>query len=189
MDNFNLKSFLFENKMGMYSRAEGMSGDNVTDLGVGQAEADMEMQDGTLDEGQSGTTTATVEEYTPMILGKEYLINGSAEVEYSEEAADYEDQQMISAGGFTVDKAVLTIAELFVEEGTTSYRQIQDPKFIKQIQDLINTDPKLSADFEKECQDYFVNWDQLSERQSNDEQIGIGYAMKVKDSDPQQKDF
>lgn len=104
--------------------------------------------------------TTDIPEYEMVILGKEYLIKGSAEVEFTYEDDEYEDHHLIYSGGYVVEKATISISELSVEDGD-SYRPIKDPKFIKQIEDLINTDPKLKNQFEEDCAEFLVKWDRL----------------------------
>lgn len=189
MDNFNFKKFLFENSLGAYSKAEKIQEVDPATLGMDQAEADtqMQMQDDQngdmVDNASMGTvaeaenTTIQIQEEPFFILGKEYIVSGEVEIDYEYEKPDYEDQQMISAGGYVVTDAKITISELFVEEGD-SYRPVQDPKAIKQIQDLINTDPKLKRNLEDISTNKVA--DSLEEEDVKGEQIGIGYAMKVK---------
>lgn len=178
MDKFNFKEFLIENRVGMYAKARPITEEIEVNTEV------TSVHEQPVEEGSSevNTTTVDVRDHDMIILGKEYIINGTAEVEFTEEEADYEDHMMINPGGYVVEKATIAISDLAVEDGD-SYRSINDPKYIKQIQDLINTDPKLQNRFEKFCAEYLVDWSSLGE------QIGVGYVSKVKDADPAQEDF
>jgi hypothetical protein len=164
---------------------------NPTALGVGQAVADREMQkqddensdwvdNASMDvvaEVGEHSTEVKIEEWEVSILGKDYIIDADVDVDFHYEADDYEDHMVTSPGGYYVDNAIATITKLGVEEGD-SYRDVNDPVYIKQIQDLINKDPKLNRKLEDEVADR-VDWSNMDET--------VGYVMKTTPSDPAER--
>ncbi len=207
MNNFDLKQWLFENKVGAYGKAsllnefdseDGFSDENKNrddmneinpaSLGVGQAMADAEMQKQDDDERgdmvnnasmgvvaeDQGNTDVQIEEWEVNILGKDYIIDADVSVDFHYESADYEDHMEINPGGYFVDNATAVITRLGVLEGD-DYRDITDPAYIKQIQELINKDPKLNRKLEDTAANS-VDWSRMDET--------VGYVMKTKPSDP-----
>lgn len=211
MTDFNLKQWLFENRLGAYGKAsllrefdseDGFSdettnrGDmneiNPAALGVGQAVADAEMQKQDDDERgdmvdnasmgvvaeDQGNTDVQIEEWEVNILGKDHIIDADVSVDFHYEGADYEDHMEINPGGYYVDNATAVITKLGVEDGD-DYRYVTDPVYIKQIQDLINKDPKLNRKLEDTAANS-IDWSRLSENMEET----VGYVMKTKPSDP-----
>lgn len=161
---------------------------NPAALGVGQAVADREMQKqddensdwvdnasmGVVAEAKEHYTEVKIEEWEVNILGKDHIIDADVDVDFHYEADDYEDHMITSPGGYFVDNATATITRLGVEDGD-SYRDVNDPAYIKQIQDLINKDPKLNRKLESEAAD-MIDWSKMDET--------VGYVMKTRPSDP-----
>lgn len=207
MSNFDYKQWLFENRLGAYSKSsllkefnseDGFSDEeqnrddmneiNPAALGVGQAVADAEMEReddlnsdmvdnvsmGVVAEAGEYSTEVKIEEWEVNILGKDYIIDADVDIEFHYEGDDYEDHMLINSGGYYVDNAVAIITKLGVEDGDT-YRDVNDPTHIKQIQDLINKDPKLNRKLEDEAASS-VDWSRMDET--------VGYVMKTKPSDP-----
>jgi hypothetical protein len=90
-----------------------------------------------------------------------------------------------SPGGYYVDNAVAMITKLGILEGD-DYRYITDPVHIKQIQDLINKDPKLNRELEDQAANY-IDWgsvDDIDTYEGPDMEETVGYVMKTKPSDP-----
>ena len=189
-----MKQWLIENKSGMYSKINEI---NPALLGVGQEKADDEMhqqddQNATmvnnvsmgLEEGRGFETTVEIEDQDFIILGKEYMVSGEADVEWHSEAADVDDQgYTTSTGGDYIDNVTIKIKELFIENGD-EYRQVQDPVAIKTIEDLLNTDPKLNRELGNVVVDK-IDFGDYEDNESDyepdmDEQIGVGYVMKTK---------
>ena len=219
MNNFDLKQWLFENKVGAYGKAsllnefnheDGFSDEtenrddmneiNPAALGVGQAVADAEMEKqdddergdmvnnasmGVVAEAGESSTEVQVEEWEVTILGKDYIIYADVDVDFHYEQDDYVDHMITSPGGYFVDSAVATITKLGVFEGD-DYRYITDPAYIKQIQDLINKDPKLNRELEDTAANY-IDWDSVDDidtYEGPDMEETVGYVMKTKPSDP-----
>lgn len=218
MNNFDLKQWLFENKLGAYGKASRLKeldvdkafgdgdenrGDlkevNPATLGVGQAAADAEMEKqddlnsdmvnnasmGVVAEAGESSTEVQIEEWEVTILGKDYIIYADVDVDFHYEQDDYVDHMITSPGGYFVDNAVATITKLGVFEGD-DYRYITDPAYIKQIQDLINKDPKLNRELEDTAADY-IDWDSVDDidtYEGPDMEETVGYVMKTKPSDP-----
>lgn len=128
--------------------------EDASSLGAPQAAADAEMQQqddqdaSPIAEARNNVHTGYVrmEDQDILILGKEYLLDADVEFKFTIEEDDYEDHNLISAGGVElVDfKARVTRLSVESEEG---YRGISDPSTIKQIEDIINNDPKVSRNF------------------------------------------
>lgn len=191
MQDFNMKQWLMENKSGMFSKT--LNEINPAALGAPQAAADAEMQQqddengdivdnasmGVVAEGNSKSTTVNIEEWEVTILGKDHIIDAEVDVDFHGEEADYEDNMMTSPGGVYIDSAFATITKLGVEDGD-AYRDVNDPAYIKQIEDLINKDPKLNRKLEDEV------------GRSSDFEAAIsetvGYAMITKPSDPNRRE-
>lgn len=219
MNNFDLKQWLFENKVGAYGKAsllnefnskDGFSDEtenrddmnevNPAALGVGQAVADAEMEKqdddkrgnmvdnvsmGVVAEAGESSTEVQIEEWEVNILGKDYIIYADVDVDFHYEQDDYVDHMITSPGGYFVDSAVATITKLGVFEGD-DYRYITDPAYIKQIQDLINKDPKLNRELEDTAANY-IDWDSVDDidtYEGPDMEETVGYVMKTKPSDP-----
>jgi len=169
-------------------------------LGLGQAVADREMQKqddlnsdmvdnasmGVVAEGDKGSIEVKVEDWEVTILGKDHIIDAEVDVDYHEEGDEYVDHMVVSPGGVFIDSAVARITKLGVEEGDT-YRDVTDPAYIKQIEDLINKDPKLNRKLEDAASDSadFQNFDPSdSYNEPDDMDETVGYAMITKPSDP-----
>jgi len=164
---------------------------NPAALGVGQARADAEMQKqddlngdmvdnvsmGVVAEGESNTDVE-IEEWEVNILGKDYIIDADVSVDFHYEGADYEDHMEINPGGYYVDNAIAVITRLGIEDGD-NYRYITDPTYIKQIQELINKDPKLNRKLEDTAANS-IDWSRMDET--------VGYVMKMKPSDPLERE-
>lgn len=161
---------------------------NPATLGVDQAAADARMQQqddengdmvdnasmGVVAEAGEHSTEVKLEEWEINILGKDHIIDADVDVDFHYEGDDYEDHMITSPGGYYVDNAIATITKLGVEDGD-SYRDVNDPAYIKQIQDLLNKDPKLNRKLEDEVADS-IDWSKMDET--------VGYVMKTKPSDP-----
>lgn len=128
---------------------------------------------GVVAEGE-GNTDVQIEEWEVNILGKDYIIDADVSVDFHYEGADYEDHMEINPGGYYVDNATAVITKLGVEDGD-NYRYINDPSYIKQIQELINKDPKLNRKLEDTAANS-IDWSRMNET--------VGYVMKTKPSDP-----
>lgn len=199
MDNFNMKQWLQENKIGPYSKTL-LNEMNPAAMGVGQAEADAEMQKkddengdwvdnasmGVVAEYKTESGIVDMKDYEITILGKDYIMDVEADVDYHMESPDYEDHYQISSGGIVLDKATATIKKLAVGEGD-DYRDINDPAAIKQIQDLLNTDKKLNRQFEDDVADTSDFYELGAGDNSVDEAGVVGYVMKTKEADPAKK--
>lgn len=163
MDNFNMKQWLQENKTGPF-RKVSLNEMNPAALGMGQEKADGKMlakdsqkggdwiDNASMDvmaEASSKSAVVDIDEWEVSILGKDHMIDAEVDTYYSLEGADYLDGRMIDAGGVVIEKAVAKITSLQVEDGD-SYRVVNDPVYIKQIEDLINKDPKLNRSLEDE---------------------------------------
>jgi len=208
MDNFNMKQWLQENKIGPYSKVS-LNEMNPTALGMGQKEADEEMlakdsQNGDWVDNASmdvmaernGTRKSSLElkEFQPIILGKEYIMDLEVDFEYHTEEADYVDHMMTSPGGLYVDDVKVTaVKNLAVDEGGDDYRDINDPAAINQIKDLLNTDPKLKKRVEREVveseelEKFDAESDYEDDRYEPDMEETVGYVMKTKKADPEQE--
>lgn len=220
MNNFDLKQWLFENKVGAYGKAsllnefdseDGFSDENKNrddmneinpaSLGVGQAMADAEMQKqddlngdmadnvsmGVVAEGES-STDVEIEEWEVNILGKDYIIDADVSVDFHYEEDDYVDHMVTSLGGYYVDNAVAIITKLGVLENN-DYRDITDLAYIKQIQELINKDPKLNRKLEDTAANS-IDWDTVDDvdyYEGPDMEETVGYVMKTKPSDPSER--
>lgn len=170
-----------------HENRDDMNEINPAALGVGQAMADAEMEKqddlnsdmvdnvsmGVVAEAESNTDVQ-IEEWEITILGKDYIIDADVSVDFHYEDADYEDHMEINPGGYYVDNATAVITKLGVGEGD-DYRYINDPTYIKQIQDLINKDPKLNRMLEDTAAKS-IDWSRMDET--------VGYVMKTKPSDP-----
>lgn len=210
MEQFDFKKWLFENKQGAYSKASlnedimdpAAFDDGVENRGdmdeITQAAADRQMQKqddlnsdmvnnvsmGVVAEGSKGEMDVNIEEWPVTILGQTYLIDAKVDVEYHYESSDYEDHRMISQGGYQIDSAWATITRLSVKEGD-DYRDINDKRSIKQIEDLINMDPKYNRALEKEAGDT-IDWsstadpDDIDTYSPEDLEETVGYAMITK---------
>lgn len=185
MDNFNLKNWLIDNKVGNFGKAlikESIQ--NEAD------ETEFNASDFPVTENNSNSTEVHIEEWEVVILGKDYIIDADVDVDFHYEDDDYVDHMITSPGGYFVDSAVATITKLGILEGD-DYRYITDPAHIKQIQELINKDPKLNRELEDTAADY-IEWDSVDDidtyegpdMEEANEQIGVGYVMKTKPSDP-----
>jgi len=223
MNNFDLKQWLFENKLGAYEKASNLKEFNVDDafsdgeenrsvmsdinptaLGAGQAAADAQMQKqddlrgdmvdnasmGVIAEANSQNIDAKIEEWPISILGKNYYIDADIDVDFHYESSDYEDHMITSEGGFVIDNVMATITGLAVEE-SGNIRDITDPAAIKQIENLINNDPKLNRDLEKEAGDSIDWWEvggsEGEDRYEPEIDETVGYAMITKPSDPAER--
>lgn len=218
MTDFNLKQWLFENKMGAYEKASRLKELDVDSafedgdenrgdlqevdpaaLGVGQAEADAEMEKrddlnsdmvdnasmGVVAEASNQSTEVEIKGWEVNILGKDHIIDADVTVDFHYEEDDYVDHMVVSPGGYFVDGATAVITGLGVEEGDT-YRDVNDPVYAKQIQDLINTDPRLNRMLEDEASNA-IEWDSMGEEdryEGPDMEETVGYVMKTKPSDP-----
>lgn len=218
MTDFDLKQWLFENKVGAYEKASRLKELNADEafgdgdenrgdlqevdpaaLGVGQAEADAEMEKqddlnsdmvdnasmGVVAEAGESSTEVHIEEWEITILGKDYIIDADVDVDFHYEGDDYVDHMITSPGGYYVDNAVAMITKLGILEGD-DYRYITDPVHIKQIQDLINKDPKLNRELEDQAANY-IDWgsvDDIDTYEGPDMEETVGYVMKTKPSDP-----
>jgi hypothetical protein len=178
-------------------------------LGMGQEEADDEMlarggQKGDWVDNASmdvmaerrGTRVNSLElkEFQPIILGKEYIMDLEVDFEYHTEEADYVDHMMTSPGGLYVDDVKVTaVKNLAVDEGGDDYRDINDPAAINQIKDLLNTDPKLKKQVEREVAEsdalekFDADSDYDDDRYERDMEETVGYVMKTKKADPEQE--
>ncbi len=204
MDNFNMKQWLQENKIGPYGKVN-LNEMNPVTLGMGQEEADIEMQKkddkegdwvdnismDVMAEGPSRSKVITVPEWEVNVLGKDHMISADVDIDYDVDEPDYLDGRMISSGGAYVTDATAKITKLEVEDGD-EYREVNDPAYIKQIEDLINKDPKLNRGLKDEVsfwaedlgaeddyEDTYDGYDDMDET--------VGYAMKTKESDPAKK--
>jgi len=128
-----------------------------------------------------------VPEWEIQILGKYHMIDADVDYEYDVDQPDYVDDRMVDPGGAYITGATAKITKLEVEDGD-EYREVNDPAYIKQIEDLLNTDPKLNRELEKQAQ--FWAEDDLGEDDGyvdnydgyQNEQMGVGYVMKTKPS-------
>jgi hypothetical protein len=219
MKDFDLKQWLFENKLGSYEKASRLKEFNTDDafsdgnenrgdmseITQAVADAEMEREDdlrgdmvdnvsmGVVAEEKSEYTDVKIEEWTVTILGKTYLIDANVDVDFHYEESDYIDHMVTSEGGFVVDDATATITKLGVMEGD-NIREITDPAAIKQIQDLINTDPKLKRALEDEAAETIDWWEvggregeYEDDRYEQDMDETVGYAMITKPSDPAER--
>lgn len=204
MEQFDYKKWLFDNKVGAYSKGvlrenldlktmsdETENRGDMTEITQDEADAEMQHQDdlngdmvdnasmGVVAEDSDGSTDVEIEEWEISILGKDYIIDADVSVDFHYEGGDYEDHMEINPGGFYVDNATAVITRLGVLEGD-DYRYITDPAYIKQMQELINKDPKLNRKLEDQAANS-IDWSRLSET--------VGYVMKTKPSDPAKRDF
>jgi hypothetical protein len=188
MDNFNLKEWLIENKVGNFGKAlikENIQNEadetvfNASDFPVTETNTTV------VSENKEGIVDTKIDEWEVTILGKDHLIDADVEVSFYYESPSYDDLGR-DYGGYYADGARAVITKLGIEDGDT-YRDVTDPAYIKQIQDLINTDPKLNAKLLDASEDN-VDWGSLGEPYDDmseaNEQIGVGYVMKTKPSDP-----
>lgn len=218
MKDFNLKQWLFENKMGAYEKASRLKEFNVDDafedgsenrgdmneinpatLGVGQAQADAEMEKqddlnsdmvdnvsmGVVAERKGKSTDVEIKDWEVKILGKDHVIDADVTVYFHEEDDEYLDGRVISYGGPYIDDAFAIVTRLGVEDGDT-YRDVNDPEYIKQIQNLINKDPMLRRRLEDEANDV-IDWGSVGDidtYEGPDMEETVGYVMKTKPSDP-----
>lgn len=172
-------------------------------LGVGQAVADREMQKqddlnsdwvdnasmGVVAEAGEKSTTVNIKDWEVNILGKDHIIDAEVDVDFHSEDDEYVDHMIVSPGGIYIDNAVAKITKLGVENGD-EYRDVNDPAYIKQIEELINKDPKLNRKLEDEAADSpdFQNvmnddgYDSGYEPDEMDETVG--WAMITKPADP-----
>lgn len=172
-------------------------------LGIGQAVADREMEKqddlnsdmvdnvsmGVVAEGNKGSMEVKIEDWEVTILGKDHIIDAEVDIDYHEEGDEYVDHMIVSPGGVFIDNAVARITKLGVEEGDT-YRDVNDPVYIKQIENLINKDPKLNRKLEDAASDSadFQNFDPSdSYNEPDDIDETVGYAMITKPSDPAER--
>jgi len=132
---------------------------------------------GVVAEGE-GNTDVQIEEWEVNILGKDHIIDADVSVDFHYEGADYEDHMEINPGGYYVDKATAVITRLGIGDGD-NYRYITDPTYIKQIQELINIDPKLNRKLEDTTANS-IDWSRMDET--------VGYVMKMKPSDPLERE-
>lgn len=207
MNDFNLKQWLFENKMGAYEKASrlkeldvdkafGDGDENRSDMSeITQDEADIEMQKqddlnsdmvdnvsmGVVAERKGKSVDVQVKDWEVKILGKDHIIDADVTVYYHEEEDDYMDDMLVSPGGLYIDDAFAIITALGVEDGD-KYRDVNDPDYIKQIQNLINKDPRLHRSLEDEAGDN-IDWGSVGD-ESLDMDETVGYVMKTKPSDP-----
>jgi len=225
MDQFNLKQWLIENKAGIYTKTslnEALDSEkafaddyinrgdlkemNPAALGLGQAEADIEMQkqddengdwvdNASMDvvaEAGEKTTAVEIKDWEVNILGKDHIVDAEVDVDYHREDEEYVDHMLVNPGGIYIDSAVAKITKLGVENGD-EYRDVNDPTYIKQIQDLLNKDPKLNRRLEDEAADSpdfqgimdDDGYDSGYEPDDIDETVG--YAMITKPSDPAER--
>lgn len=199
MDNFNMKQWLQENKMGPYSKTL-LNEINPAALGVGQEEADEEMQQqdamrgtevdnvsmGVVAEYKTQSGTINMNDYEITILGKDYMMNVEVDVEYHMEEPGYEDPYQISSGGIVLDNATAEIKKLAVGE-EDEYREINDPAAIKQIEALLNTDKRIKKQFEDDVADTSDFYELGAGDDYIDEAGIVGYVMKTKEADPEKK--
>lgn len=199
MDNFNMKQWLQENKMGPYSKTL-LNEINPAALGVGQEEADEEMQQqdamrgtevdnvsmGVVAEYKTQSGTINMNDYEITILGKDYMMDVEVDVEYHMEEPGYEDPYQISSGGIVLDNATAEIKKLAVGE-EDEYREINDPAAIKQIEDLLNTDKRIKKQFEDDVADTSDFYELGAGDDYIDEAGIVGYVMKTKEADPEKK--
>jgi hypothetical protein len=200
MNDFDFKKWLFENKQGAYKKAsllrefdsvDGFSDgttnrDDMNEISQAMADAEMEREDdlrgdmvdnvsmGVVAEKKSGGVDVEVKGWEVNILGKDHIIDADVTVYFHYEDADYVDHMEINPGGFYVDDAFAVITKLGIEDGD-NYREVNDPEYIAQIQNLINKDPKLNRRLEDEASDN-IDWGRMDET--------VGYAMITKPSDP-----
>lgn len=167
---------------------------NPAALGMGQDIADKEMQkqddengdwvdNASMDvvaEGGGKSTTVNIQDWEVTILGKDHIIDAEVDVDYHSEDDEYVDHMVVSPGGVYIDSAVAKITKLGVEDGDT-YRDVNDPAYIKQIQDLINKDPKLNRKLEDEAGDSAD-----FERAMNDLEETVGWATITKPADSEE---
>lgn len=197
-----MKQWLQENKIGPYGKVS-LNEMNPAALGMGQKEADEEMLAKDSQEGdwvdnasmdvvaeiRTRSAIVDIEEWEINILGKDHMIDAEVDVDYYLEDADYLDGRMISSGGVVIDGATAKIVKLEVEDGE-EYREVNDPSYIKQIQDLINKDPKLNRELEDEvayrADDLGAEDDYEDEYEPEIDET-VGYVMKTKESDPAKK--
>lgn len=199
MDNFNMKQWLQENKMGPYSKTL-LNEINPAALGVGQEEADEEMQQqdamrgtevdnvsmGVVAEYKTQSGTINMNDYEITILGKDYMMDVEVDVEYHMEEPGYEDPYQISSGGIVLDNATAEIKKLAVGE-EDEYREINDPAAIKQIEALLNTDKRIKKQFEDDVADTSDFYELGAGDDYIDEAGIVGYVMKTKEADPEKK--
>ena len=235
MDQFNFKQWLIENKAGAYSKTSlnealdakkafaddnenrgDMNEVNPAALGVGQAEADAEMQKqddlnsdmvdnvsmDVMAEASTQTTDITVPEIEMTILGKDYLMDVEVEAEFHVEpgtAGSYHtgyDPEPADEAGVFFDGAKLekiTSLQVFDEEQDT-FREITDPTAIKQIEGLIKADPKYSRQLSDTVGDSY-EFEQFAQNYSGGDEDSyepdmdetVGYAMITKPSDPAER--
>ena len=199
MDNFNMKQWLQENKMGPYSKTL-LNEINPAALGVGQEEADEEMQQqdamrgtevdnvsmGVVAEYKTQSGTINMNDYEITILGKDYMMDVEVDVEYHMEEPGYEDPYQISSGGIVLDNATAEIKKLAVGE-EDEYREINDPAAIKQIEALLNTDKRIKKQFEDDVADTSDFFELGAGDDYIDEAGIVGYVMKTKEADPEKK--
>lgn len=211
MSDFNLKNWLFENKQGAYGKAslprEFDSEDGFSDGSTNRsdmneitqdvADAEMEKEDdlrgnmvdnasmGVVAERRGKSVDVEIKDWEVRILGKDHIINADVTVYYHEEEDEYVDHMVVSPGGIYIDDAFAVITNLGVEEGD-SYRDVNDPNYITQIQNLINKDPKLKRELEDVAETY-IDWDTVDDEdryEGPDMEETVGYVMKTKPSDP-----
>lgn len=158
-------------------------------LGVGQAVADREMQKqddlnsdwvdnasmGVVAEAGEKSATVNIKDWEVNILGKDHIIDAEVDIDYHEEGDEYVDHMIVSPGGTYIDNAVAKITRLGVENGD-EYRDVNDPAYIKQIEELLNKDPKLNRKLEDEAADSSDFQNVMDET--------VGWATITKPSDP-----
>lgn len=181
MDNFNLKEWLIENQVGNFGKALiKESTQNEAD------ETEFNASDFPITENKEGSVDTKITEWEATVLGKDHILDADVEVDFHYETPDYDDLGRDYGGYYTDGARIITITSLGIEDGDT-YRDVTDPAYIKQIQDLINKDPRLSRELEDAASDT-IDWGSLGEPYDDmseaNEQIGVGYVMKTKPSDP-----